>query len=57
VRKISSDDRYKNIIKEQMAKLTKPVKLKVFTSQRTEANGGKIRACMDCGQFMTLLRI
>ena len=40
-----------------MAKLTKPVKLKVFTSQRTEANGGKIRACMDCGQFMSLLRI
>jgi len=40
-----------------MAKLTKPVKLKVFTSQRTEANGSKIRACMDCGQFMSLLRI
>ena len=40
-----------------MAKLTKPVKLKVFTSQKTEANGGKIRACMDCGQFMSLLRI
>lgn len=57
MRKISSDDRYKNIIKEQMAKLTKPVKLKVFTSQRTEANGSKIRACMDCGQFMSLLRI
>ncbi len=40
-----------------MAKLTKPVNLKVFTSQRTEANGSKIRACMDCGQFMSLLRI
>ena len=40
-----------------MAKLTKPANLKVFTSQRTEANGSKIRACMDCGQFMSLLRI
>ncbi len=40
-----------------MAKLTKPVNLKVFTSQRTEANGSKIKACMDCGQFMSLLRI
>jgi alkyl hydroperoxide reductase subunit AhpF len=57
VRKISSDDRYKKIIQEQMSKLTKPVNLKVFTSQRTEANGSKIRVCMDCGQFMSLLRI
>ncbi len=40
-----------------MAKLKKPVKLKVFTSQRTQADGSKIRECMDCGQFMTLLRI
>ena len=57
MRKISSDDRNKKIIQEQMAKLTKPVNLKVFTSQRTEANGSKIRTCMDCGQFMSLLRI
>jgi len=40
-----------------MAKLKKPVKLKVFTSQRIEPDGRKIQACMDCGQFMTLLRI
>jgi len=54
---MSQDDKYKEIIKREMAKLTKPVKLKVFTSQRTEVGGRKIRACMDCGQFMTLLRI
>jgi len=54
---MSQDDKYKEIIKREMAKLTKPVRLKVFTSQRTEANGSKIRACMDCGQFMSLLRI
>lgn len=54
---MSQDDKYKEIIKREMAKLTKPVKLKVFTSLRTEVDGRKIRACMDCGQFMSLLRI
>ena len=54
---MSEDNKYKEIIKREMAKLTKPVRLKVFTSQRTEADGSKIRACMDCGQFMSLLRI
>jgi len=54
---MSSDDKYKEVIKKEMAKLKKPVKLKVFTSQRIEPDGSKIKACMDCGQFMTLLRI
>jgi len=54
---LSQDDKYKEIIKKEMAKLTKPARLKIFTSQRTEADGSKIRACMDCGQFMALLRI
>ncbi len=54
---MSQDDKYKEIIKREMAKLTKPVKLKVFTSQKTEADGSKIRSCMDCGQFMALLRV
>lgn len=54
---MSSDEHYKEIIKKEMAKLKKPVKLKVFTSQRIQSDGTKIRACMDCGQFMTLLRI
>jgi alkyl hydroperoxide reductase subunit AhpF len=40
-----------------MSKLTKPVKLKVFTSQSAKPDGTKIRACMDCTQFMSLLRI
>jgi thioredoxin-like negative regulator of GroEL len=54
---MSSDEKYREIIKREMAKLTKPVKLKVFTSQRVQIDGTKIRACMDCGQFMDLLRI
>ena len=54
---MSQDDKYKEIIKREMAKLTKPVTLKVFTSQRTGTDGSKIRACMDCGQFMALLRV
>jgi len=54
---MSQDDRYKEIIKREMAKLKKPVKLKVFTSQRVQTDGTKIRACMDCGQFMALLRV
>lgn len=54
---MSSDDRYKEIIRREMAKLKKPVKLKVFTSQRIGSDGTQIRACMDCGEFMTLLRI
>jgi alkyl hydroperoxide reductase subunit AhpF len=54
---MSSDDRYKEIIRREMAKLKKPVKLKVFTSQRIGPDGSQIKACMDCGEFMTLLRI
>ena len=54
---MSQDDKYKEIIKTEMTKLTRPVRLKVFTSQRTEADGSKVRACMDCGQFMALLRV
>jgi alkyl hydroperoxide reductase subunit AhpF len=54
---VSQDDKYKEIIKAEMAKLSKPVKLKVFTSQKVQADGTKIKACMDCGQFMALLRV
>lgn len=54
---MSQDTEYREIIKKEMAKLTKPVKLKVFTSQSAKPDGTKIRACMDCGQFMSLLRI
>ncbi|MFW9773015.1 MAG: hypothetical protein ACFFEO_12735, partial [Candidatus Thorarchaeota archaeon] len=54
---ISQDDKYKEIIGREMAKLKKPVRLKVFTSQKTEINGSKVKVCMDCGQFMALLRV
>ena len=54
---MSADDRYKEIIKREMSKLKKPVKLRVFTSHGTGSDGKKIQACMDCGQFMSLLRI
>jgi thioredoxin-like negative regulator of GroEL len=54
---MSQDERYREIIRREMAKLKKPVKLKVFTSQRTEVNGSKVKACMDCSQFMALLRV
>ena len=54
---MSQDDKYKEIIKKEMAKLTKPVKLKVFTSQSAKPDGTKIRVCMNCDQFMSLLRI
>jgi len=54
---MSQDDKYREIIKQEMAKLKRPVKLKVFTSQSARADGTKIRACMDCGQFMSLLKV
>ncbi len=52
-----SDEQYKQVIKQEMAKLKKSVKIKVFTSKAVEPNGRKIQACMDCGEFMALLRI
>ena len=55
--KMVSDEQYKKVIKQEMAKLKKPVKLKVFTSKSIDSSGRKIQACMDCGEFMSLLRI
>ena len=40
-----------------MTKLTRPAKLKVFTCKEGQPAGSQIRECMDCGQFMTLLRV
>jgi len=54
---LSQDDKYREIIKQEMGKLKKPVKLKVFTSQSAQPDGTKIRACMNCSQFMSLLRV
>jgi alkyl hydroperoxide reductase subunit AhpF len=56
-KRLSQDDKYKEIIKREMAKLTKPVKLKVFTCKNRQSNEVSIRECMDCGQFMNLLRV
>ncbi|MFW9971249.1 MAG: thioredoxin family protein [Candidatus Odinarchaeota archaeon] len=54
---MSQDNRYREIIKREMAKLKKPVKLKVFTCKEKQIEGSLIRECMDCNQFMTLLNI
>ncbi|MFX0033060.1 MAG: thioredoxin family protein [Candidatus Hodarchaeota archaeon] len=54
---ISQNDKYREIIKREMGKLTRPVKLKVVTSQSAKPDGTKIRACMDCDQFMSFLRV
>ena len=54
---MSQDDKYKEIIKTEMAKLTKPITLKVFTCKEKPPSGSQIRECMDCGQFMALLRV
>ncbi|MFX1531717.1 MAG: thioredoxin family protein [Promethearchaeota archaeon] len=54
---MSQDNRYKEIIKREMAKLTKPVKIWVFTCKEKQPSSSQIRECMDCGQFMALLRI
>jgi thiol-disulfide isomerase/thioredoxin len=54
---MSQENRYKEIIKKEMAKLKKPVKLKVITCKEKQPNGSYIRECMDCTQFMALLRI
>ena len=54
---MSQNDRYREIIKREMAKLKNPVKLKVFTCKDKQPSGSQIRECMDCNQFMALLRI
>ncbi len=51
------DDKYREIIKREMSKLKKPVKLNVFTCKEKQPPGSQIRECMDCNQFMTLLRV
>ncbi|UCC19490.1 MAG: thioredoxin family protein [Promethearchaeota archaeon] len=54
---MSQDDKYREIIRREMTKLKKPVKLKVFTCKEKQPPGSQIRECMDCNQFMALLRI
>ena len=54
---MSSDERYKEIIKREMAKLKKPAKLKVFTSRKRQPDGSFIRECAGCDFTMSLLKI
>ena len=54
---MSSDDKYKEIIRKEMAKLKKQVKLNVFTSLKVNPDGTKVRECVECNEFMTLLKI
>ncbi|MFW9865829.1 MAG: thioredoxin family protein [Candidatus Thorarchaeota archaeon] len=54
---MAQNDRYREIIKAEMAKLTKPVKLRVYTCKEKLPSGSQVRECMDCGQFMALLRV
>lgn len=54
---IASENVYRNIIQHEMQKLQKPVRIVVFTSLRTNADGSKVRECIECSQTMKLLRI
>lgn len=54
---MSQENGYKEIIKREMAKLKRPVKLRVFTCKEKLPSESQVRECMDCGQFMALLRI
>jgi len=54
---MSSEDKYKEIIKREMGKLKKPVTLKVFTSKKRQPDGSFIRECAGCDFTMSLLKI
>ncbi len=54
---MSSDERYKEIIRKEMSKLKKPINLKVFTSRKRQPNGSFIRECQGCDATMSLLKI
>jgi alkyl hydroperoxide reductase subunit AhpF len=54
---LSSEDRYKKIIEKEMSKLTKRIKLKVFTSLKRQQDGTMMRECEDCNVTMNLLNI
>ena len=54
---MSQDDKYREIIRREMTKLTKPANLKVFTCKEKRSNRSQIRECMDCNEFMGLLRV
>jgi len=54
---VSAENRYKDIIKKEMAKLKKSVKLMIFTSRKRQQDGSFIRECAGCDFTMSLLKI
>ncbi len=54
---MATQDKYIEIIRREMGKLTKNVKLLVFTSLKTNSDGRKERECIECNEIMNLLRI
>ena len=54
---MSQQKPYEEVIKKEMAKLKKPVRLKVFTSKRRQSDGSFIRECQQCNNFMNLLKV
>lgn len=54
---MSADNRYEDVIKREMAKLKKPVRLKVFTSRRSKSDGSFTRECEQCHTIMNLLKV
>lgn len=49
--------KYKQIIENEMKKLRKKVSLKVFTSLKRQSDGNLIRECAGCDVTMSLLKI
>ena len=54
---MSADKRYEDVIKREMSKLKKPVRLKVFTSRKRQPDGSVFRECQQCNTFMGLLEV
>jgi hypothetical protein len=55
--RLASNETYKNIVRNELKKLKEPVRIKVFTSLKTNPDGTKVRKCIDCDQTMQMLRI
>lgn len=55
--RLASNETYKNIIRNELKKLKKPVHIKVFTSLKTNPDGTKVHECVDCDKTMQMLSI
>jgi alkyl hydroperoxide reductase subunit AhpF len=54
---MASEEKYIQMIKREMAKLTRKVTLKVFTSLKRQPDGSKVHECIDCQNIMNMLKI